>query len=231
MCRGISGKLLSTKRFYANAINPDHRAWGTHDLSRQIQLHSAPLREIIIQEFAPYGLPSIPFTCSDVDCPRARCLLALVIHELTTNALKYVLFRVRWANDIGVDGVSGQLTLEGLKPVAGTDGADARRVRNHASSVRRTAVPGCFDSVFEGPAFAARFAILSKYRARNVDSHHKSRDRGVRRRAFSKKRIVTLPPEFQLQGCGSPRSTHPLRQKMVGPSQQAKNKLASFTRT
>ena len=52
--------------------------------------HSASLREILAREFSPYGLSRFRIRGEDIECPsEVAVLLALVVHELTTNALKY----------------------------------------------------------------------------------------------------------------------------------------------
>ena len=52
--------------------------------------HSASLQEILVREFSPYGLSRFQIRGEDVECPsEVAILLALVVHELTTNALKY----------------------------------------------------------------------------------------------------------------------------------------------
>ena len=62
----------------------------TNDLLVRSEWQSAPLREILVQEFAPYDLARFQLRGGDVECPYAvAVLLALIIHELTTNAAKY----------------------------------------------------------------------------------------------------------------------------------------------
>ena len=89
--QGIVGQTLVDQKILRNAINARITALGaTNDLLVRSNWHSASLREILIQEFAPYGLTRFHLHGSDVDCPSALAVfLALVVHELTTNAVKY----------------------------------------------------------------------------------------------------------------------------------------------
>jgi two-component sensor histidine kinase len=63
---------------------------ATNDLLVNSEWQSAPLREILVQEFSPYGLARFRLRGDDVECPYAiAVVLAMMIHELTTNAVKY----------------------------------------------------------------------------------------------------------------------------------------------
>jgi two-component sensor histidine kinase len=113
--QGIVGQSLVDQKILRNAINARITALGaTNDLLVQSNWHSAPLKEIIIQEFAPYDLFRFQLHGGDVDCPSALAVfLALVFHELTTNAVKYgALSTPDGRIDIAWTHVSGQLTLE-----------------------------------------------------------------------------------------------------------------------
>jgi two-component system CheB/CheR fusion protein len=66
-----------------------HALGHTHDLLSNAGWTEAPLRELISTELAPYGA-HIAITGPPVRLkPQAALLLALVIHELATNAAKY----------------------------------------------------------------------------------------------------------------------------------------------
>lgn len=79
----------------------------TNDILMKSHWRSASLREILVNEFTPYDLSRFNLEGEDVECPSAVATpLALVIHELTTNASKYgALSRpsghvgVSWRND------------------------------------------------------------------------------------------------------------------------------------
>ncbi len=63
---------------------------ATNDLLVRSEWSGAALREILTREFAPYGLARFALMGEDIDCsPRLAISLALVVHELTTNASKY----------------------------------------------------------------------------------------------------------------------------------------------
>jgi two-component sensor histidine kinase len=63
---------------------------ATNDLLMRSQWSGAALREILTREFAPYGLARFALAGEDIECPpRFALSLALVVHELTTNASKY----------------------------------------------------------------------------------------------------------------------------------------------
>jgi two-component sensor histidine kinase len=62
----------------------------TNDILIKSKWRGASLREILVREFAPYDLSRFCLSGDDVECPsEVAILLALVVHELTTNALKY----------------------------------------------------------------------------------------------------------------------------------------------
>jgi two-component sensor histidine kinase len=62
----------------------------TNDILIKSKWHSASLREILVREFTPYDLSRFCLSGADVECPwEVAILLALVVHELTTNAVKY----------------------------------------------------------------------------------------------------------------------------------------------
>src|SRR5437763_16667767 len=62
----------------------------SNDLLVKSEWQSASLREILEHEFSPYDLSRFQLRGGNVDCPYAvAVLLALIVHELTTNAVKY----------------------------------------------------------------------------------------------------------------------------------------------
>jgi two-component sensor histidine kinase len=63
---------------------------STNDLLTRSEWRGASLREILTGEFAPYGLSRFDLSGDDVECPAALAIpLALIVHELATNASKY----------------------------------------------------------------------------------------------------------------------------------------------
>jgi two-component sensor histidine kinase len=79
----------------------------TNDILTRSEWRSAPLREILISEFTPYDLSRFHMAGEDVEClPSIATPLALLFHELTTNASKYGALSlasgrvsVTWKND------------------------------------------------------------------------------------------------------------------------------------
>lgn len=62
----------------------------THDLLVATGWRSAGLRSIFAGEFAPYGPSRFEMEGDEIECPSAAAVpLALIFHELTTNAVKY----------------------------------------------------------------------------------------------------------------------------------------------
>ncbi len=145
--QGIIGQTLVDQTIIRNAINDRITALGaTHDLLVKSNWHSASLREILTHEFAPYGFSRFHLHGSDVDCPSALAVfLALVVHELTTNALKYgALSNPDGRIDIAWTDLSGQLTLDwiesgGPEPTAPTrEGFGTKLLRSGVRQFRGT---------------------------------------------------------------------------------------------
>lgn len=116
--QGIVGQTLADQKTLRNAINARIAALAaTNDFLVKSDWHSASFREILIHEFAPYGLSQFHLHGEDFDCPAVLAtFLALVVHELTTNAVKYgALLRSDGRIDIAWTDVSGRLTLEWIE--------------------------------------------------------------------------------------------------------------------
>ena len=63
---------------------------ATNDLLVGSDWRSASLRDIITGEFSPYDPSRFQLVGDDVECPSSTAImLALIFHELTTNAMKY----------------------------------------------------------------------------------------------------------------------------------------------
>jgi two-component sensor histidine kinase len=63
---------------------------ATNELLLDSERQGAPLREILARELSPYGLSRCKLHGEDLECPDTVAVtLALIFHELTTNAVKY----------------------------------------------------------------------------------------------------------------------------------------------
>ena len=83
--------LRNQDKVLLGEINARITALGaTHDLLVKSGWQGASIREIFAQEFSPFGLSRFQLEGEDVHCPAdAAIVLALIFHELTTNAVKY----------------------------------------------------------------------------------------------------------------------------------------------
>jgi two-component sensor histidine kinase len=117
--QGIVGQSLADQKTLRNSINARITALAaTNELLIKSDWHSASLREILIREFEPYGLSRFRLHGGDVECPATLAVfLALVVHELTTNAVKYgALSSADGRIDIAwAEPVSNRLTLEWIE--------------------------------------------------------------------------------------------------------------------
>lgn len=89
--QSIVGQSLRGQQDLLETVSARLAALGaTNDLLVQSEWRSARLRDILVREFAPYGPSRFQLRGDDIECPCAvAILLALIVHELTTNALKY----------------------------------------------------------------------------------------------------------------------------------------------
>jgi two-component sensor histidine kinase len=89
--QAIVGQALRNQDDLLEKVSARLAALGaTNDLLVASEWRSAPLREILAQEFAPYGPARFQLRGEDIECPYAiAVVLAMMIHELTTNAVKY----------------------------------------------------------------------------------------------------------------------------------------------
>jgi two-component sensor histidine kinase len=86
----ISQTLRDQKGVRDKTISRIAALAATNDILLKSEWSGASLREILVREFTPYDLSRFDLTGDDVECPsEVAILLALVAHELTTNALKY----------------------------------------------------------------------------------------------------------------------------------------------
>jgi two-component sensor histidine kinase len=89
--QAIVGQSLRNQDDLLETVSGRLAALGaTNDLLVRSEWQSAPLREILLQEFVPYGLARFQLHGDDVECAHAIAVpVALMIHELTTNSVKY----------------------------------------------------------------------------------------------------------------------------------------------
>ena len=166
--QSIVGQSLVDQKILRDAINDRISALGaTNDLLVKTEWQSASLREILIHEFTPYGLARFRLHGGDVDCPSALAVfLALVVHELTTNAVKYgALSNPHGQIDIAWTEISGRLTLEwvesgGPEPMAPTrEGFGTKLLRSGAAQFQ-----GTVDCRFERTGLRCRLSLfVSRY--------------------------------------------------------------------
>jgi two-component sensor histidine kinase len=111
----IVGQTLADQKTLRDVINARIAAFAaTNDLLVKSNWHSASLRAILLYEFSPYDVSRFHLHGDNVDCPSALAVfVALVVHELTTNAVKYgALSNPTGQIDIAWTFVTGQLALE-----------------------------------------------------------------------------------------------------------------------
>jgi two-component sensor histidine kinase len=171
--QGIVGQTLVDQKILRNAINDRITALGaTNDLLVRSNCQSAPLREILVHEFAPYGLSRFQLHGGDIDCPSELAVfLAPVVHELTTNAVKYgALSSPDGWIDIAWTDVSGQLTLDwvesgGPEPTPPTrEGFGTTLLRSGARQFQ-----GVVDCRFERTGLRCRLSLfVPKYPEREI---------------------------------------------------------------
>jgi two-component sensor histidine kinase len=215
--QGIVGQTLIDQGILRDAINARITALGaTNDLLVKSNWDSASLREILAHEFTPYGLSRFHIHGSDVDCPNALAVfLALVVHELTTNAVKYgALSSSDGRIDIAWTDVSGQLTMEWIESggpettVPTREGFGTKLLRSGARQFQ-----GTVDCRFERTGLRCKLSLLlSKYREREaVDFAPLSRSEAPLPSASAN---FALPPHVWSQGGGSPQVHLSVLQKM-----------------
>lgn len=113
--QAIVGQTLTDQTRLRDTLIKRIMALGaTNDLLGRSSWRSASLREILLEEFTPYGLAKFHLHGSDLNCPADLAVfLALTVHELTTNAVKYgALSSPDGRIDIAWKYLAGQLTLD-----------------------------------------------------------------------------------------------------------------------
>jgi two-component sensor histidine kinase len=162
--QAIVGHSLRDQHELLETVSARLAALGaTNDLLIRAEWRSAPLRDILVREFAPYGLSRFELHGHDIDCPHAiAILLALIIHELTTNAAKYGALsvpggRVRIAWRVVADRLAVEWTETGGPPV--TEPARA----GFGSTLLRSGVrqfQGTIERRFEPTGLSCAFSLL-----------------------------------------------------------------------
>jgi two-component sensor histidine kinase len=171
--QSIVGQSLRDQGDLLETVSARLAALGaTNELLVKSELQSASLREILAREFAPYGLLRFELQGDDIDCPYAIAIvLALIVHELTTNAVKYGALS-RSSGRIGVAwSITGdQLVLEwvesgGPQPTAPTRVGFGSKLLQ--SGVRQ--FQGSVDSRLEPTGLRCRFSLtMPKERKRET---------------------------------------------------------------
>jgi two-component sensor histidine kinase len=168
--QGIVGQTLVDQKTLRNTINDRITALGAaNDLLVRSNWQRASLREILVHEFSPYGLSRFQLHGEDIDCPpELAVFLALVVHELTTNAVKYG--ALSSSDGIAWTDVSGQLTLDWvesggpeLRPPT-REGFGTTLLRSGARQFQ-----GVVDCRFERTGLRCRLSLfVSKHPAREI---------------------------------------------------------------
>jgi two-component sensor histidine kinase len=89
--QAIVSQTLKDQPDVRNKLNTRIIALGaTNDLLMKSEWQTASLRKILAGEFIPYDPSRFQLVGEEVECPSAIAIfLALIFHELTTNAIKY----------------------------------------------------------------------------------------------------------------------------------------------
>lgn len=126
--QSIVGQSLRDQQDLLETVSARLAALGaTNDFLVQSEWRSANLRDILVREFVPYGPSRFQLSGDDIECPCAVAIfLALIVHELTTNAMKYgALSTPSGRIAVAWSSVAGRLDLEwietgGPRPAAPT---------------------------------------------------------------------------------------------------------------
>jgi two-component sensor histidine kinase len=162
--QSIVGLALMGQSALRDAISGRISALGaTNDLLVRSEWRSASFREILIAEFTPFGLARFRLNGSDVDCPQTLAvLLALVVHELTTNAVKYGALLIDAGRvDVAWTYVCGHFTLEwvesgGPEPTApAREGFGTKLLRSGSCQFQ-----GAVDVSYERTGFRCRLSLI-----------------------------------------------------------------------
>jgi two-component sensor histidine kinase len=136
---------------------------ATNELLLHSEGQGAPLREILARELSPYGLSRCKLQGEDLECPQTVAVtLALIFHELTTNAAKYgALSTPRGHVDITWNTEAGRLDVEWVE--RGGPPATAPTREGFGSKLLRSGVrqlDGSVDCTFESSGLRCRFSLI-----------------------------------------------------------------------
>jgi two-component sensor histidine kinase len=161
--QSIIGQSLRDQQDLLETVSARLAALGaTNDLLAQSEWRSARLRDILIREFVPYGPSRFQLCGDDIDCPCAvAVLLALIVHELTTNAAKYgALSSPSGRVTIAWSSVAGRLALEWVE--TGGPRATTPTRTGFGSKLLRASVKqfqGAVDCAFEPTGLRCRLSL------------------------------------------------------------------------
>lgn len=162
--QSIVGQSLRNQEDLLEKVSARLAALGaTNELLVTSGWRSAWLRDILVREFAPYDLSRFRLQGDDIDCPYAiAILLALIVHELTTNAVKYGALSAP-SGRIGVSWnlAGGRLTLQWIE--SGGPKASAPARSGFGSRLLRSGVSqfgGTADCRFEPDGLYCRFSLV-----------------------------------------------------------------------
>jgi two-component sensor histidine kinase len=171
--QAIVSQTLQNQDDLLEAVSGRLAALGaTNELLVRSDWQGASLREILAQEFAPYAPARFRMRGEDVNCPNAvAVMLAMITHELTTNAVKYgALSSPRGQVSIVWNLSSGRLTIEWLESGGATplqptrEGFGTKLLR---SGVRQ--FNGSVDRRFEADGLRCRISLsMPDERAQNT---------------------------------------------------------------
>jgi len=136
---------------------------ATNELLLESERQGAPLREILARELTPYGLSRCRLQGDDVACPPTIAVtLALIVHELTTNAAKYgALSTPQGRVDVTWSSEAGRLDLDWVE--SGGPPATAPTREGFGSKLVRSGVRhhhGGVDYAFESSGLRCRFWLI-----------------------------------------------------------------------
>ncbi len=166
---------------------------ATNDLLVRSQWSGASLRDILSGECAPYGLSRFDFAGEDVECAAAFAVpMALVVHELATNASKYgALARPDGRVSVTWTGAGDRFELEWLERGGPKTAPPARRgfgTRLLQTSMRQ--FDGAIDMQFDEPGLHVRLSATLPCTSPGPDTHAPTLPRPPR--------PVSLPPASEM---------------------------------
>lgn len=135
--QAIVNQSLAGEKELRETINARIAALAaTKALLSESDWQGASLKEILLGEFRPYDPSRVRLCSEDVQCSsRAAIMLALVVHELTTNAVKHgALSNAKGCIEVSWQGTGGRLTMDWERRAKARP-YDPQRVRQQAASI------------------------------------------------------------------------------------------------